>query len=80
MHPMQTRLKEWREKRGLSQRKLGGLSGVHYVSIVKMEAGRLDPQLSTLLKLCRALNITLNQLVGESRGKDGVRHGANTKG
>jgi len=62
---MQTRLREWREKRGLSLRKLGGLSGVHYVSVVKLEAGRLDPQLSTLLKLCKALNITLNQLVGK---------------
>lgn len=77
---MQTRLREWREKRGLSLRKLGGLSGVHYVSLIKLEAGRLDPQLSTLLKLCRTLNLTLNQLVGEARGKDGVRHGINTKG
>ena len=53
---MQTQLKIWREKRGLTVRKLGELSGVHYVSIVKMETGRLDPQLSTLLKLCRALS------------------------
>ena len=68
---MQTRLREWREKRGFSLRKLGELSGVHYVSLVKMEAGRLDPQLSTLLKLCRSLGITLNQLVGEPRGKGG---------
>ena len=77
---MQTRLKEWREKRGLSLRKLGELSGVHYVSLVKLEAGRLDPQLSTILKLCRALNVTSNQLVGDPRGKDGVRHGTHTKG
>jgi transcriptional regulator with XRE-family HTH domain len=61
---MQTQLKQWREKRGLTVRKLGELSGVHYVSIVKMEGGRLDPQLSTLLKLCDALGITLTQLVG----------------
>ncbi len=60
---MQTRLKEWRVRRGLSVRKLGELSGVHYVSIVKMEGGRLDPQLSTVLKLCDALHISLNQLV-----------------
>jgi transcriptional regulator with XRE-family HTH domain len=72
---MQTRLKEWREKRGLSLRKLGNLSGVHYVSLIKLESGRLDPQLSTLLKLCRALRITLNQLVGK-----GATHGADTKG
>jgi transcriptional regulator with XRE-family HTH domain len=58
-------------KRGLSLRKLGDLSGVHYVSLVKLEAGRLDPQLSTLLKLCKALQITLNQLVGVYRSKKG---------
>ena len=61
---MQTQLKHWREKRGLTVRKLGELSGVHYVSVVKMEAGRLDPQLSTVLKLCRALHITPNQFLG----------------
>lgn len=61
---MQTQLKEWREKRGLTVRKLGELSGVHYVSIVRMEAGKLDPQLSTLLKLCDALGVTPNQLLG----------------
>ena len=61
------RLKEWRERRGLSLRKLAMLSGVHYVSLVRMEAGRLDPRLSTLQKLCVALHITLNQLVNVAR-------------
>ena len=69
---MQTRLREWREKRGLTLRKLGDLSGVHYVSLVKMEAGRLDPQLSTLLKLCQALKLSLSQLVGETNKKGGA--------
>lgn len=64
---MKTRLKEWRERRGLSLRKLGEVSGVHYVSLARLEAGQLDPQLSTLLKLCEALNITLNQLVGVAK-------------
>ena len=64
---MHTQLKMWREKKGLSVRKLGELARVHYVSIVRMESGKLDPQLSTLLKLCEALDITLNQLVGVAR-------------
>lgn len=64
---MKTRLKEWRERRGLSLRKLGELSGVHFVSLARYEAGQGDPQLSTLLKLCKALHITLNQLVGIER-------------
>jgi DNA-binding XRE family transcriptional regulator len=62
----------------MTVRKLGELSGVHYVSVVKMEAGRLDPQLSTMLKLCSALDITLNQLVGVAKQpqKGGRSHGA----
>ncbi len=63
---MKTRLKEWRKRRGLSLRKLGEVSSVHFVSLAKLEAGQLDPQLSTLLKLCKALHITLNQLVGDA--------------
>jgi transcriptional regulator with XRE-family HTH domain len=58
------RLKEWRRRRKLSLRRLGEISGVHFVSLAKMEAGKLDPRLSTLLKLCRALDITIQQLVG----------------
>lgn len=62
-----TQLKEWRERRGLTVRRLGEISGVHYVSIVRIETGQLDPRLSTLLKLCQALHITLNQLIGVAR-------------
>ena len=68
---MQTQLRAWREKRGFSLRKLGGLSGVHYISLVKLEAGRLDPRLSTILKLCQALRVSLSQLVGETNKKGG---------
>ena len=54
-------------RRKLSLRQLGELSGVHFVSLAKLEAGKLDPQLSTLLKLCHALRITPNQLIGVAR-------------
>jgi predicted transcriptional regulator len=59
-----THLKEWRERRGLTQRQLSELSRVHQVSIHRLETGQLDPQLSTLRKLCAALRITPNQLLG----------------
>ena len=68
---MRTNLKEWRMKRRLSLRRLGDLSGVHYVSLVKLEGGKLDPQLSTLIKLCKALQITLDQLVGFRHSQKG---------
>jgi predicted transcriptional regulator len=55
-------------------KQLGEQSGVHWVSIAKLESGIGDPQLSTLLKLCKALRITLAQLVHQSQPKGG-RHG-----
>jgi transcriptional regulator with XRE-family HTH domain len=73
MRSMMVRLKEWRERRGLSLRKLAMLAGVHYVSLVRIEAGRLDPRLSTLLKLCEALHINLVQLVGRPQRRKGGR-------
>ena len=45
-------------------RKLGELADVHYVTIVRMESGKLDPHLSTILRLCGALGITVHQLLG----------------
>jgi transcriptional regulator with XRE-family HTH domain len=75
---MRTQLKEWRTKRGWSLRELAAESGVHHMSLYRLESGKLDPQLSTLLKLCDALGITLNQLVGVARKpQEGRRsHGA----
>lgn len=70
------RLKEWRERRGLSQRKLAELSGVHYVSIAKIETGKLDPRVSTLLRLCDVLKVTPTQLLGGQPSHKGGKHGA----
>ena len=64
---MTMRLGEWRRRRKLSLRRLGELSGVHYVSLAKMEAGKVDPRLSTLLKLCKALEIMLDDLVPQPK-------------
>jgi DNA-binding XRE family transcriptional regulator len=55
-------------------RKLAACSGVHYVTLVHIEGGEYDPRLSTLLKLCGALGITLDELVGQPTHKGG-RHG-----
>ncbi|HAP38233.1 MAG TPA: hypothetical protein DCQ94_00610 [Nitrospira sp.] len=74
---MHTQLREWRAKRGLSLRQLAAQSGIHHMSLHKLEAEKLDPQLSTLLKLCAALDITLNQLVGVAKAprRGGKSHG-----
>jgi transcriptional regulator with XRE-family HTH domain len=62
------RLKEWRERRGLSQRTLAKLSGIHHISLAKIEGGIIDdPRLSTLLRLCMALKINLAELVSAAK-------------
>jgi DNA-binding XRE family transcriptional regulator len=55
-------LKQWRERRGLSLRQLGEQSGVSYVTISNIETGKLDPRLSTLARLARALGISVRAL------------------
>jgi transcriptional regulator with XRE-family HTH domain len=74
---MKTRLKEWRERRGLSLRLLANRCGVHFVTLYRLEAGKLDPQLSTILKLCDALGITCNDLlnVANTPRRGGKSHG-----
>jgi transcriptional regulator with XRE-family HTH domain len=58
-------------------RKLGELAGVHYVSVVKMETGKLDPRLSTLQRLAKALGVTVSELIGDQPKTKGGRHGTN---
>ena len=52
------RLKEIREKAQLSQLELSYRSGVSQNMITYIETGKRTPTLTTLLKLCNALNIT----------------------
>jgi transcriptional regulator with XRE-family HTH domain len=60
-------LKQWRERRGLSLRQLGELSGVSYPNLHGIETGKLDPRLSTLERLARALGISVRDLFPSER-------------
>ncbi len=66
LYPM-LRLREFRELRGLSLRKLARAAGVHYVSVVRLESGDFDPRLSTVRKLAKALHVSIAELVGEGK-------------
>jgi transcriptional regulator with XRE-family HTH domain len=57
------RLKQLRAKRGLTQADLARRAGVTLSYIGRLEIGRHDPQLSTLLKLAKALKITVAELL-----------------
>ena len=48
-----------REAQGLSQRALGDRAGVPQASISKVESGAVDPQVSTLTALARAMGLEL---------------------
>jgi transcriptional regulator with XRE-family HTH domain len=60
---METLLRRWRKRRGLSLRKLGARSGVSYVTVQRIEAGKMSPTLDTLEKLATALGLTVRDLI-----------------
>lgn len=51
-----------RESRGLEQHQLATKSGVSPSAISDLEEGHLDPQWSTVKRLCRGLEITLGDI------------------
>lgn len=70
------RLREIRARRGVTLRELKRLSGVPVSCLALYEAGQGDPQLSTLRRLAKALNVTVAELIGEKpRKKGGRTHG-----
>lgn len=54
-----TALVQVRREQGISQRKLGALSGVKQPQIARMEKGDANPQLDTMLKVLAAMGKTL---------------------
>jgi predicted transcriptional regulator len=57
------RLKQLRAERGIPQAVLARQAGVTLSYIGRLEAGRHDPQLSTLTKLAKALKMRVGELV-----------------
>lgn len=59
------RLFDLRQEAGITQEQVARLSGLCHGSIQGLEAGtQKDPRLSTLIKLCRALGTSLQELLG----------------
>ena len=50
---------EARHTKGISQKRLGELSGVSQPVIARMERGSTSPQVNTLLKVLRPLGLTV---------------------
>jgi transcriptional regulator with XRE-family HTH domain len=54
-------LRQWREKRGLSLHALADRAGVHWVTITKIENGRMSPTVALLEKLAAGLEISVRE-------------------
>ena len=58
------KVKQFREKLGLSQEKLARLSDVSNNTIINIEAGKQDnPTIDTLKKVAKALDVSVEDLI-----------------
>jgi transcriptional regulator with XRE-family HTH domain len=56
-------LRAARKKLGLTQEQVAERSGVHPTEVSRIEAGKRDPQVSTLRKLAAALEVPPGELL-----------------
>lgn len=59
---MQNRIKEFREKKGLSQGKLADLCNVSRQTINAIENNKYDPSLQLAFKLAKTLGVSVDNL------------------
>lgn len=59
------KLKNAREKRGMSQCELADAAGVSRYTINKIENGNTNPKITLCLAICKALKLKLNDLFWE---------------
>jgi transcriptional regulator with XRE-family HTH domain len=58
------KLKQWREKKGLTQEGLARKAEISYNTVIKLETGGIkDPRVSTIIKIAKALEITMDELL-----------------
>jgi transcriptional regulator with XRE-family HTH domain len=63
MGDLGTNLREARERLGLTQEQVAERSGVHATEVSRIEAGKRDPQVSTLKRLAAALEVAPGRLL-----------------
>ena len=60
------RIRELRNKKGISQEKLARLANVSYSTIVKIESGESkNPTFGTMMGIAKALGISLDQVANK---------------
>jgi len=56
-------LREARERAELTQEEVGHRSGVHPTEVSRIEAGKRDPQVSTVERLAKAVGLSASDLL-----------------
>ena len=57
-------LKQLREKKGWSQEKLAREADISYQTLIKIERGGIkNPKIETMIKLAKALDVSLDKLI-----------------
>ncbi|MCM8788075.1 MAG: helix-turn-helix domain-containing protein [Candidatus Omnitrophica bacterium] len=57
-------LKKLRQQKGWSQEKLAHEAGISYQTLIKIERGYIkNPKLETLIKIAKALKVSLEDLI-----------------
>jgi len=59
-------LQRLRTRRGLTQDQLAVTASLSRTFLTRLELGQLDPSLSTLVRLAKALRVSVTELLGES--------------
>ncbi|MEO6307514.1 MAG: helix-turn-helix transcriptional regulator [Nitrospiraceae bacterium] len=59
-------LQRLRTRRGLTQEQLAVTAGLSRTFLTRLELGQHDPSLSTLVRLAKALRVSVMELLGES--------------
>ena len=59
-----------RLRAGLTQRQLAGLAGVERVTLARIERGKHQGHIDTIVFLADALGLTIDEYVGHERGKN----------
>ena len=62
---MKLRLREVRQRKGLSIRRLAAKAKVGFANIHRIETGKVTPSLATLEKLAKALRVPVTELLGK---------------
>ena len=62
------RLAEVRQAHGMTQEQLAAVSGVHRVTIARIETGASSPNVDTLKQLADALGVLVDDLIDKEAG------------